>query len=129
MVLGEVKRTFNPEFVNRVDEIIVFEALTDDDLRKIMAMLIEQLNKNLLDRALSIRLTSEVVDWIIEATCRDRSYGARPLRRAIQRYVEDPLSEELIRGRLESGEVEVYLDAGALAYRAAGLELEGSRLV
>ena len=128
MVLGEVKRTFNPEFVNRVDEIIVFEALTDDDLRKIMAMLIEQLNKNLLDRALSIRLTSEVVDWIIEATCRDRSYGARPLRRAIQRYVEDPLSEELIRGRLESGEVEVYLDAGALAYRAAGLELEGSRL-
>ncbi len=128
MVLGEVKRTFNPEFVNRVDEIIVFEALTDDDLRKIMAMLIEQLNKNLLDRALSIRLTSEVVDWIIEATCRDRSYGARPLRRAIQRYVEDPLSEELIRGRLESGEVEVYLDAGALSYRAAGLELEGSRL-
>ena len=128
MVLGEVKRTFNPEFVNRVDEIIVFEALTDDDLRKIMAMLIAQLNKNLLDRALSIRLTSEVVDWIIEATCRDRSYGARPLRRAIQRYVEDPLSEELIRGRLESGEVEVYLDAGALAYRAAGRELEGSRL-
>ena len=128
MVLGEVKRTFNPEFVNRVDEIIVFEALTDDDLRKILAMLIEQLNENLLARALSIRLTSEVVDWIIEATCRDRSYGARPLRRAIQRYVEDPLSEELIRGRLELGEVEVYLDAGALAYRAAGRELEGSRL-
>ncbi len=128
MVLGEVKRTFNPEFVNRVDEIIVFEALTDDDLRKILTMLIEQLNENLLARALSIRLTSEVVDWIIEATCRDRSYGARPLRRAIQRYVEDPLSEELIRGRLESGEVEVYLDAGALAYRAAGRELEGSRL-
>ena len=85
MVLGEVKRTFNPEFVNRVDEIIVFEALTDDDLRKILTMLIEQLNENLLVRALSIRLTSEVVDWIIEATCRDRSYGARPLRRAIQR--------------------------------------------
>ena len=128
MVLGEVKRTFNPEFINRVDEIIVFEALTDVDLRKIMAMLIEQLNENLLDRALSIRLTPEVVDWIIEATCRDRSYGARPLRRAIQRYIEDPLSEELIRGRLESGEVEVYLEAGVVSYRAAGLELEGSRL-
>ena len=128
MVLGEVKRTFNPEFINRVDEIIVFEALTDEDLRKIMAMLIEQLNENLLDRALSIRLTPEVVDWIIEATCRDRSYGARPLRRAIQRYVEDPLSEELIRGRLKSGEVEVYLEAGVVSYRAAGRELEGSRL-
>ena len=129
MVLGEVKRTFNPEFINRVDEIIVFEALTDSDLRKIMTMLIEQLNQNLVDRALSIRLTPEVVDWVIEATCRDRSYGARPLRRAIQRYIEDPLSEELIRGRLESGEVEVYLAAGVVAYRAAGRELEGSRLV
>ena len=128
MVLGEVKRTFNPEFINRVDEIIVFEALTDGDLRKIMAMLIDRLNENLLDRALSIRLTPEVVDWIIEVTCRDRSYGARPLRRAIQRYIEDPLSEELIRGRLESGEVEVYLEAGVVSYRAAGRELEGSRL-
>ena len=51
----------------------------------------------------------EVVDWIIDATCKDRSYGARPLRRAIQRYVEDPLSEELIRGHLHGGDIEVYL--------------------
>ena len=98
MVLGEVKRTFNPEFINRIDEIIVFEALTDDDLRRIMALLVTQLNDNLIDRKLRIALTPEVVDWIIEVTCKDRSYGARPLRRAIQRYVEDPLSEELIRG-------------------------------
>ena len=90
MVLGEVKRTFNPEFVNRVDEIIVFEALADDDLRKITRMLIDQLNENLVDRELQISLTSEVIDWIIELTCEDRSYGARPLRRAIQRHVEDP---------------------------------------
>ena len=128
MVLSEVKRTFNPEFVNRVDEIIVFEALTDDDLRTILGMLIGELNENLVTRDLRISLTSEVVDWIIEMTCKDRSYGARPLRRAIQRYVEDPLSEELIRGHLEAGEVEVYLDGGALAYRAAGQELEGRRL-
>ncbi len=128
MVLSEVKRTFNPEFVNRVDEIIVFEALSDDDLRQIMRMLVEQLNENLVARDLRISLTSDVVDWIIEATCKDRSYGARPLRRAIQRYVEDPLSEELIRGRLERGDVEVYLEGGVLAYRAAGLELEGRRL-
>jgi ATP-dependent Clp protease ATP-binding subunit ClpC len=126
MVLGEVKRTFNPEFINRIDELIVFEALTDDDLRGIMALLVEQLNQNLVDRQLRIALTAEVVDWIIEITCKDRSYGARPLRRAIQRYVEDPLSEELIRGHLRGGEVEVYLDAGALAYRRAG-ELEPGR--
>ena len=100
MVLGEVKRTFNPEFINRIDEIIVFEALTDDDLRRIMALLVDQLNVNLADRRMKITLTPEVVDWIIDVTCKDRSYGARPLRRAIQRYVEDPLSEELIRGHL-----------------------------
>ena len=103
MVLGEVRRTFNPEFINRIDEIIVFEALTDDDLRRIMALLVDQLNHNLTDRKLRISLTPEVIDWIIEVTCKDRSYGARPLRRAIQRYVEDPLSEELIKGNLRDG--------------------------
>ena len=128
MVLGEVKRTFNPEFINRVDEIIVFEALLDDDLRKITEMLVAQLNEHLADRGLRISLAPEVIDWIIEQTCEDRSYGARPLRRAIQRYVEDPLSEELIRGNLETGELEVYLDAGAIAYRQAGESLEGHRL-
>jgi ATP-dependent Clp protease ATP-binding subunit ClpC len=126
MVLGEVKRTFNPEFINRIDEIIVFDALNDDDLRRIMALLVNQLNANLTDRRLKIALTPEVIDWIIEATCKDRSYGARPLRRAIQRYVEDPLSEELIRGHLRGGDIEVYLEAGVLSYRPAG-ELEAGR--
>ena len=127
MVLGEVRKTFNPEFINRIDEIIVFEALSDDDLRTIMGLLVTQLNDNLVDRKLSISLTPEVVDWIIEITCKDRSYGARPLRRAIQRYVEDPLSEELIRGHLQGGEVEVYLDAGTLSYRSKLAPLEAGR--
>ena len=126
MVLGEVKRTFNPEFINRVDEIIVFDALTDDDLRQIMTLLVEQLNANLADRRMKITLAPEVTDWIIDSTCKDRSYGARPLRRAIQRYVEDPLSEELIRGNLRDGDVEVFLEGGQLSYRAAG-ELTGGR--
>ena len=126
MVLGEVKRTFNPEFINRIDEIIVFEALTDEDLRRIMALLVEQLNLNLADRRMKVILAPDVVDWIIDVTCKDRSYGARPLRRAIQRYVEDPLSEELIRGHLRDGDIEVYLEAGQLAYRPAG-ELTGGR--
>ena len=128
MVLGEVKRTFNPEFINRIDEIIVFEALTDEDLRRIMALLVDQLNGNLADRRMKILLTPEVIDWIIDVTCKDRSYGARPLRRAIQRYVEDPLSEELIRGNLRDGEVEVYLESGQLAYRPAGELTAGRRL-
>ena len=138
MVLGEVKRTFNPEFINRIDEIIVFEALTDDDLRRIMGLLVTQLNENLVDRKLHITLAPEVVDWIIDVTCKDRSYGARPLRRAIQRYVEDPLSEELIRGHLKGGTrvladgravegaIDIYMDAGQIAYRPAG-EVDAGR--
>ena len=86
MVLGEVRKTFNPEFINRIDEIIVFEALSDDDLRTITKLLVKQLNDNLVDRKIRLALANEVVDWIIEQTCKDRSYGARPLRRAIQRY-------------------------------------------
>ncbi len=117
MVLGEVKRTFNPEFINRVDELIVFDALSDDDLRRILVLLVAQVNANLADRRMSVRLTPEALDWLIDVTCKDRSYGARPLRRAIQRYVEDPLAEEVIRGRLRGGEIEVYVDGGILAYR------------
>jgi ATP-dependent Clp protease ATP-binding subunit ClpC len=69
-----------------------------------------------------------VIDWIIDNTLKDRSYGARPLRRAIQRYVEDPLSEELIRGNLRGGDIEVYLEAGQLAYRPAGQLAAGRTL-
>lgn len=128
-VLGEVKRTFNPEFINRIDETIVFEALSNKDLEKITQLLIVQLNEHLVDRPLRIELTQEAIAWIIDQTCNDRSYGARPLRRAIQRYVEDPLSEELIRGRLNEGNVEVYVDSGCLAYRAVDGELDGRQLV
>jgi ATP-dependent Clp protease ATP-binding subunit ClpC len=86
------------------------------------------LNGNLTDRRMRITLAPDVVDWIIDLTCKDRSYGARPLRRAIQRYVEDPLSEELIRGNLRDGEIEVYLEGGQLAYRPAGELAAGRRL-
>src|ERR671927_1056722 len=127
MVLGEVRKTFNPEFINRIDEIIVFEALSDEDLRTITRLLVKQVNDNLVDRRLRLELEPDVVDWIIEQTCKDRSYGARPLRRAIQRYIEDPLSEELIRGHLKGGDIQVYLDAGVLAYRAAGQAAEAGR--
>jgi ATP-dependent Clp protease ATP-binding subunit ClpC len=128
MVLGEVKRTFNPEFINRIDEIIVFDPLSDDDLRRIARLLIGHLNAHLTDRQLQLEVEPEVIDWIIDATCRDRSYGARPLRRAIQRYIEDPLSEELIRGHLQTGIVEIYMDHGTLSWRPAGQGEDGRRL-
>jgi ATP-dependent Clp protease ATP-binding subunit ClpC len=128
-VLAEVRRTFNPELINRIDEIIVFDALTDDDLRKILRLLVDQLNANMVNRGMRITLAPEALDWLIGITCRDRSYGARPLRRAIQRYVEDPLSEELIRGRLQGGEIEVYLDGDTLRYRPGGTVEPGRPLV
>jgi len=129
MVLGEVKRTFNPEFVNRVDELIVFDALSDGDLRRILVLLVAQVNANLADRRMSVRLTPEALDWLIDVTCKDRSYGARPLRRAIQRYVEDPLAEEVIRGRVRGGEIEVYVDGGILAYRPGSEPVEPAEAV
>jgi len=69
-----------------------------------------------------------VVDWVIDVTCKDRSYGARPLRRAIQRYIEDPLAEELIRGHLRGGDLEIYLEDGTLHYRIPGQSQAGRRL-
>jgi ATP-dependent Clp protease ATP-binding subunit ClpC len=128
LVMGEVKRTFNPEFINRVDELIVFEPLSDDDLRQITQLLVNSLNDHMADRQIRIEILPEAIDWIIEATCRDRSYGARPLRRAIQRYVEDPLSEELIRGALKPGVIEIYLEHGTLAWRGVGQTDNGRRL-
>ena len=128
MVLGEVRRTFNPEFINRIDEIIVFDPLSDDDLRRITRLLIDQVNENLRDRQLLLDVKPEVVDWVIDVTCKDRSYGARPLRRAIQRYIEDPLAEELIRGHLRGGDLEIYLEDGTLHYRIPGQSQAGRRL-
>ena len=120
-------RSFNPEFINRLDELIVFDPLGDDDLRRITRLLVGHLNTHLVDRQITIDVADDVVDWIINVTCNDRSYGARPLRRAIQRYIEDPLAEALIRGDLKSGRIEIYLDAGALAWRPMG-EASGHRL-
>ena len=127
-VMGEVRRTFNPELLNRIDEIIVFDSLSDNDLRAILQLLVQQLNANMKDRRISVSLQPDALDWLINVTCRDRSYGARPLRRAIQRHVEDPLSEELIRGRLRSGAIEVYLGGDTLRYRQAGTTGSGHAL-
>jgi ATP-dependent Clp protease ATP-binding subunit ClpC len=117
MVMGEVKRTFNPEFVNRIDEIIIFDALTDQDLVKITRLLVEQLNQNLKEKGITISIRDEAVEWLLARTLQDRSYGARPLRRAIQRHIEDALSEAFIRGQVRGGRpIEVGVKDGGLWY-------------
>jgi len=118
LVLAEVKKIFNPEFINRLDEIIVFNSLNDEDLEKIIELLVNQINESLIAKKIKISLTPDAKRWILIKTCQDRSYGARPLRRALQRYVEDPLSEALIQGDIEPGsEIEVYEVDKGLYYR------------
>ena len=104
-VLSEVKRTFAPEFVNRLDEIIVFDELNDENLMEIIDLQVGDLNTILEAHKLQITLTKEAKQWLIDKTCADRSYGARPLRRALQKYVEDELSESLIQGEFVGKEL------------------------
>src|SRR5215204_4767779 len=130
MVMNAVRHTFNPEFINRLDEIIIFDQLLDDELLEIVGLQIEQLNRTLARRGLEVRLTVEAKRWIVEKTCGDRSYGARPLRRALQKYVEDPLSEALIQGSLgDAAVVEVYADGNELSYRPTAVEEPGDALL
>src|SRR5262245_8493708 len=122
LVRQEVKRTFNPEFLNRLDEVIIFNALTDTDLIQILELLVQQLNGNLAQRHITITVTEEAKKWVLDKTLVDRNYGARPLRRALQRYIEDPLSEALIQGTITTRPafIEVYLEGDQLFYRQIG---------
>jgi ATP-dependent Clp protease ATP-binding subunit ClpC len=123
----EVKRVFNPEFLNRLDEIILFESLSDDDLENIVGLLIGTVNEVMKQQKLSIVLRPEVKKWIVAKTCHDRSYGARPLRRAIQKYIEDPLSEAIIQNRIKpDSTIEIFLEEDSLYY-LDGLEPAAAR--
>ena len=120
LVKGEVKRTFNPEFLNRIDEVIIFQSLSDADLIQIVDLLVTQLNANLAQKSITISVDEEAKKWMLEKTLVDRSYGARPLRRALQRYIEDPLSEALIAGHImdRPAFLEVYILNNQLFYRS-----------
>src|ERR1035438_8991650 len=119
LVRSEVKRTFNPEFLNRVDEIILFMALSEVDLIQILELMVSQLNQNLAQRSITVTVADEAKKWILNQTLTDRNYGARPLRRALQKYIEDPLSEVLIQGTIATRPafIEVFLEANKLYYR------------
>src|SRR6202045_3673234 len=118
-VRGEVKKAFNPEFLNRLDEVILFTSLTDEDLILIIDLMVSQLNQNLAQKSITVTVTDEAKKWVLSQTLSDRSYGARPLRRALQKYVEDPLSEALIQGTITTRPafIEVFLVDNKLYYR------------
>jgi ATP-dependent Clp protease ATP-binding subunit ClpC len=90
--------------------------------------MVQQLNANLAQKAITISVTEEAKKWILEKTLVDRSYGARPLRRALQRYVEDPLSEALIAGQITDRPafLEVYLENNQLFYRPVSSDVSGT---
>ncbi len=121
LIHSEVKRIFNPEFLNRLDEIILFESLTDEDLENIVDLLIGMVNDVMKQKRLSIRLRPDARKWIVAKTCHDRAYGARPLRRAIQKYIEDPLSERIIQNRVPADSIlEICVHNDALHFTRSG---------
>ncbi len=109
-VLETMRAYFKPEFLNRIDDIIIFRPLSRDDLKKIVDIQVRNLRKRLEERHYNIELTERVKEWIAEVGY-DPSFGARPLKRAIQRYIEDPLALRLLEGDFKEGDtVKVDLD-------------------
>jgi len=98
-VMDQVKRTFNPEFLNRLDEVIVYRPLDKKDVEKILELQVKEVNEKLEEWGIKVRLHKSFVDWIIEKEYKPE-FGARSLKRALQKHVEDLLAEELIRGTL-----------------------------
>ena len=102
-IMEELKKTFRPEFINRIDEIIVFHALESEHLRKIVPLMLENAIKRLKQRDIHLEISDAAKDYMVKEGF-DQVYGARPLRRTIQRTVEDNLSEEILAGRVKVGD-------------------------
>jgi ATP-dependent Clp protease ATP-binding subunit ClpC len=126
-IMDEAKRQFRPEFLNRLDDIIVFRSLTKPDLIEILDLEIGKVMERLKAKNLVLNLDAKAKDFLVEKGY-DPTYGARPMRRSVERYLEDPLAEELLKGNLHEGEpVEVTAEGGKLTFSqkatpAAGTE-------
>jgi ATP-dependent Clp protease ATP-binding subunit ClpC len=118
-VKEELQHVFNPEFLNRVDDIIVFHPLQRDHIRQIVSILLQDTRKRLSEEELSVRLSEAATDFLVKHGF-DEQYGARPLKRAIQRYIEDPLSEKILVAEFSKGdeiEIDVAPDGTKLEFR------------
>ena len=115
-IMGELKKTFRPEFLNRIDETIVFHALEENDLKKIVKLMLADVSRRLARRNIFLEVTQEAQDHMSKEGF-DPTYGARPLRRVIQRMVEDNLSEEILAGNVKVGEkIQVGMKDGKLSF-------------
>jgi ATP-dependent Clp protease ATP-binding subunit ClpC len=110
-VLEEAKRVFKPEFLNRISDIVFFRPLDKDDLRAIVDLEIGKFAQRLVDRKITLEFTPEAKELLIEKGY-DEKYGARPLRRAVEHYLEDPLAEAILRGEVKEGEAVLVIRDG-----------------
>ena len=118
-VMDELKHTFRPEFLNRLDDIIVFHSLNETQIRQIVELMLKGVEKMLLEKNINLTVTDEAKDYLAKEGF-DPVYGARPLRRAIQQKVEDALSEEILQGNISIGDnVEAYMKEKKLTLRKA----------
>jgi ATP-dependent Clp protease ATP-binding subunit ClpC len=121
-VMEEVKKVFNPEFTNRLDEIIVFRALERSHMERIVDILLDQVRVRLRDHNMTLTITPGALALLMDKGF-DPALGARPLRRAIQRLVEDPLADHLLRGKLRPGcEVRITKRGEELFFEERGAE-------
>jgi ATP-dependent Clp protease ATP-binding subunit ClpC len=115
-VLEELKKSFRPEFLNRVDETVVFRALSKEDLETIVGIMLTDVNRRLEEKGLSLKASKKAEKFLVEKGY-DPKFGARPLRRTIEEYIEDPLSEEVLRGKFPYGtEIKVDLKADKIIF-------------
>jgi ATP-dependent Clp protease ATP-binding subunit ClpC len=118
-VRDEINRVFNPEFLNRLDDVIVFHPLHREHIARIVGILFKQVVDRVAEEGLTLRRTDAATDFLVDRG-HDEQYGARPLKRAIQRYVEDPLSEKILQGEIGKGDeitVDVAPDGAQLSFR------------
>jgi ATP-dependent Clp protease ATP-binding subunit ClpC len=116
-VLDEMKRAFRPEFLNRIDDIIVFHGLSREDITGIVRLMLGRINTQLADKGISIEPTPAALDLLVEKGF-DPTYGARQLRRTIQKHVEDPLAEAIVRGQVAEGaRLELAVEGDAFVFR------------
>ncbi len=112
----DLKKTFNPEFLNRINEIVVFHSLAMEHVERILDINLQQLNEQLIQQGITLDMTEDAKKWLAEKGY-DSHFGARPLRRAIQKYLEDVLSDEMLKGRFKNGGVvEVGLHEDELVF-------------
>jgi ATP-dependent Clp protease ATP-binding subunit ClpC len=101
-IMGELKKVFRPEFLNRIDDVIVFHKLQKEEIKQIVDLLLRRVRESMAERGLQLELSEEAKDLLVDKGW-DPAMGARPLRRAIQRYIEDPLADFVLRAELPAG--------------------------